>query len=92
MIKLLKKATPEPLQPYPVSYHVRIRAAGMLARFVEEMKRRTRVVETFPNDRSTAMLATAIALGSSDEWAIKRYLAINALEAVVKANPQLSRR
>jgi hypothetical protein len=36
-------------------------------------------------------LATTIALGRSDEWVIKRYLAMNALEAVGKPNPQLPR-
>jgi putative transposase len=71
MIKLLRKAPPEPLQPYPGSYHVRIRTTDMLARLVEEVKWRTKVVEIFPNDRSVATLATAIALRSSEEWAIK---------------------
>ncbi len=82
MIKVLNKATPEPLQPYPGSYHVRIRTTDMLARLVEEVKWRTRVVEVFPNDRSAATLATEIALRSSEQWTIKRYLTLDALEAV----------
>ncbi len=35
----------------------------------------------FPNETS-ATLATAIALRSSEQWALKRYLTMDALEAV----------
>ena len=56
------------------------------------MKSRTRVVGVFPNETSAQMLATEIILRSSEEWALKRYLAMEALEAAEKPNPQLSRR
>ncbi len=39
---------------------------------------------------AAATLATEIALRSSEEWALRRYLTMNALEAE-KPNPQLSR-
>ncbi len=76
---------------YPGSHHARIRTTNMLERLFEEVKRRTRVVGVFPNEVSAATLATEIALRSSEQWALKRYLTMDALEVVEKPNPQLSR-
>ncbi len=76
---------------YPGSHHTRIRTTNMLERLFEEVKRRTRVVGVFPNEKSASTLATEIALRSSEQWALKRYLTMDALEAVEKPNPQLSR-
>jgi len=65
----------------------------MLERLFKEVKRRTRVVGVFANETSAAgTLATEIALRSSEEWTLKRYLIMDALEATEKPNPQLSRR
>jgi putative transposase len=64
----------------------------MLERLFEEVKRRTRVVGVFPNEMSAAAtLATEIALRSSEQWALKRYLTMDDLEAVGKPYPQHSR-
>jgi len=63
----------------------------MLERLLKEAKRRTRVVGVFPNETSARTLATEIALRSSDEWALRRYLTMEALEVAEKPNPQLSR-
>ena len=76
---------------FPGSHHTRIRTTNMLERPFKEVKRRTRVVGVFPNETSASTLATEIALRSSEEWALRRYLAVDALEAVEKPNPQLSR-
>ncbi|HET7272142.1 MAG TPA: transposase [Rubrobacter sp.] len=76
---------------YPGSHHPRIRTTNMLERLFKEVKRRTRVVGVFPNEASASTLATEIALRSSEEWALRRYLTMDALEAVEKPNPQLSR-
>ncbi len=76
---------------YPGSHHARIRTTNMLERLFEEVKRRTRVVGVFPNEMSTATLATEIALRSSEQWALKRYLTMDPLQAVGKTNPQYSR-
>jgi len=76
---------------YPGSHHARLRTTNMLERLFREVKRRTKVVGVFPNETSAATLATEIALRSSEEWALKRYLTMDALEAVEKPNPQLSR-
>ena len=76
---------------YPGSHHARIRTTNMLERLFREVKRRTRVVGVFPNEASASTLATEIALRSTEQWALKRYLKMDALEAVGKINPQLSR-
>ena len=76
---------------YPGSHHARIRTTNMLERLFEEVKRRTKVVGVFPNETSAATLATEIVLRSSEEWALRRYLAMDALEGAKKPNPQLSR-
>jgi putative transposase len=76
---------------YPGSHHARIRTTNMLERLFREVKRRTRVVGVFPNEASASTLATEIALRSSEQWALKRYLTMDALEAIHKPNPQLSR-
>jgi len=76
---------------FPGSHQARIRTTNMLERLFKELKRRTKVVGVFPNETSAQTLATEIALRSSEEWALKRYLAMNAFETVEKPNPQLSR-
>ena len=76
---------------YPGSHHARLRTTNMLERLFQEVKRRTRVVGVFPNETSASTLATEIALRSSEEWALKRYLTMDALQAMEKPNPQLSR-
>ena len=76
---------------YPGSHHARIRTTNMLERLFEEVKRRTRVVGVFPSETSASTLASEIALRSSEQWALKRYLTMDALEAVEKPNPQHSR-
>jgi transposase-like protein len=76
---------------HPGSHHARIRSTNMLERLFKEVKRRTMVVGVYPNETSAATLATEIALRSSEEWALRRYLTMDALEALGKPNPQLSR-
>ena len=76
---------------YPGSHHARLRSTNMLERLFKEVKRRTRVVGVFPNETSASTLATEIALRSTEEWALRRYLTMDALEAIGKPNPQLSR-
>ena len=75
---------------YPGSHHARLRTTNMLERLFREIKRRTRVVGVFPNETSASTLATEIALRSSEEWALRRYLTMVALE-IAKPNPQYSR-
>jgi transposase-like protein len=76
---------------FPGSHHARLRTTNMLARLFKEVKRRTRVVGVFPNETSASTLATEITLRSSEEWALKRYLTMDALETAQNPNPQRSR-
>jgi putative transposase len=76
---------------YPGSHHSKLRTTNMLERLFKEVKRRTRVVGVFPSETSATTLTTEITLRSSEQWALKRYLTMEALEAVGKPNPQLSR-
>jgi len=76
---------------YPGSHHARIRSTNMLEKMFKEVKRKTRVVGVFLDETSAQTLATEIALRSSEEWALKRYLTMDALKTVEKPNPQLSR-
>jgi putative transposase len=76
---------------YPGSHHAKLRTTNMLERLFKEVKRRTRVVGVFPNESSAVTLATEIALRSSEEWALRRYITMDALETAEKPNPQLSR-
>lgn len=76
---------------FPGSHHAKLRTTNMLERLFKEVKRRTRVVGVFPNETSSSTLATEIALRSSEEWALRRYLTMDALETAKKPNPQLSR-
>jgi putative transposase len=76
---------------FPGSQHAKIRTTNMLKRLFKEVERRPRVVGVFPNETSTSTLATEIALRSSEEWALRRYLTMDTLETAQKPNPQHSR-
>jgi putative transposase len=76
---------------YPGSHQARIRTTNMPERLFKEVKRRTKVVGVFPGETSAATLATEIVLRSSEEWALKRYLSMEALKEAEKPNPQFSR-
>ena len=72
---------------YPASHHAKLRTTNMLERLFKEVKRRTRVVGVFPNESSAATLATEIALRSSEEWTLRRYLTMEALASLGKTKP-----
>jgi putative transposase len=76
---------------YPGSHHAKIRTTNVLEQLFKEVKRRTRVVGVFPNETSASTLATEIMLRSSEEWALTRYLSMEALEAAEESNLQHSR-
>jgi putative transposase len=76
---------------YPGSHRAKLRTTNMLERIFKEVKRRTRVVGVFPNETSASTLGTKIALRSSEEWALRRYLTMETLEAAEKPNPHHSR-
>lgn len=50
----------------------------MLERQNQELKRRTRVVRVFPNERSCLRLIAALLMKTSQEWMERKYLNMNA--------------
>jgi transposase-like protein len=66
---------------FPESHRQRIRTTNGLERLNQEIKRRTRVVRTFPNREACLRLVTAFAVEQSEEWLTgKRYLDMQELE------------
>jgi putative transposase len=66
---------------FPESHRRRIRTTNGLERLNQEIKRRTRVVRIFPNERSCLRLVTALAVEQSEEWITgRRYLDMGELE------------
>ena len=66
---------------FPESHRRRIRTTNGLERLNQEIKRRTRVVRIFPNERSCLRLVSALAVEQSEEWITgRRYLDMGELE------------
>ena len=60
---------------FPEPHRRRIRTTNGLERLNQEIKRRSRVVRIFPNERSCLRLVTALAVEQSEEWITgRRYL------------------
>jgi putative transposase len=65
---------------FPEPHRRRIRTTNGLERFNQEIKRRSRVVRIFPNERSCLRLVSALAVEQSEEWITGwRYLDIEEL-------------
>jgi putative transposase len=59
----------------PASHRLRVRTTNGLERLHQELKRRTRVVRSFPNRAALPRLVTALAMEQSEEWVSgRRYL------------------
>jgi putative transposase len=66
---------------FPESHRRRIRTTNGLERLNQEIKRRTRVVRIFPNEKSCLRLVTALAVEQSEEWITgRRYLDMGEFE------------
>jgi len=66
---------------FPESHRRRIRTTNGLERLNQEIKRRSRVVRIFPNERSCLRLVSALAVEQSEEWVTgRRYLDMGELE------------
>jgi len=53
---------------FPPAHRVRIRTTNTLERLNEEIRRRTRVVRIFPDERSALRLITTLAMEQSEDW------------------------
>lgn len=59
----------------PGKYRRRLRTTNMLERFIEELRRREKVIRIFPNRRSAWRLVGALCAEQHEEWATgRRYL------------------
>ena len=58
----------------PEPHRRRLRSTNMLERLNQEIKRRTRVIRIFPNERSCLRLISALAIETNDEWTSRKYL------------------
>ena len=71
---------------FPATHHRRIRTNNMLERLNKEIRRRTRVVGSFPDGDSALMLACArIRYVTSREWSTRRYLDMSRLDDNLQA-------
>ena len=68
------------LDDYPREHRRRIRTNNMIERLNREIRRRTRVVGSFPDGRSALMLICArVRYVTSGEWSTRRYLDMSRL-------------
>lgn len=69
---------------FPEQHWTRIRTNNTLERLNREIKRRTKVVGTFPDGQSALMLVCArLRHVTSSEWGIKRYLNMDHLHSMI---------
>jgi putative transposase len=67
---------------FPMRHWTRIRTNNAIERLNREIRRRTRVVGTFPDGRSALMLVTArLKYVAEREWGKRRYLDVSLLES-----------
>lgn len=62
----------------PAKYRRRLRTTNMLERFIEEIRRREKVIRIFPNEDSVWRLVGALCAERHEEWSTgRRYLIMN---------------
>ena len=73
----------------PAKYRRRLRTTNMLERFIEEIRRREKVIRIFPNEESAYRLIGALCAERHEEWSTgRRYLMMDAFyEWKVSARP-----
>ena len=73
---------------FPREHHRQIRTNNMLERVMREIRRRTRVVGSFPDGRSALMLAAArLQYVSGSRWGTRRYMDMNRLKEMQETEP-----
>ena len=82
------EATTYLLPEFPAGHRRRIRTNNMIERLNREIRRRTRVVGSFPDGDSALMLVCArIRYVTANKWSSRRYLDMSRLDgSLVEAN------
>lgn len=81
--RVVREGSPETLAytAFPREHWHRVRTNNAIERLNREIRRRTRVVGTFPDGRSALMLATArLKYVAESEWGSRRYLDVTLLD------------
>jgi transposase-like protein len=73
---------------FPSGHQRLLRTTNGLERLFGEVKRRTRVVGVFPSEKSAANLCCAVLLRATEEWALRRYLDMEPLRAMNRADDE----
>ena len=74
------------LDEYPPEHRRRIRTNNMIERLNREIRRRTRVVGSFPDGRSALMLVCArIRYVTANDWSSRRYLDMSRLDGIMQS-------
>lgn len=58
----------------PIEHRKKMKSTNMLERLNQELKRRSRVVRIFPNEKSCLRLLTALCQETSESWSDRNYL------------------
>jgi transposase-like protein len=68
---------------FPKSHWSQIRSTNPIERLNREVKRRTNVVQIFPNEDALIRLVGALLLEHNDEWAVtRRYMSLETMAAL----------
>ena len=73
---------------FPREHWAKIHSTNPLERLNKEIRRRTNVVGTFPNETAVTRLLGALMLEQNDEWAItRRYMTLKTVAAICDTAP-----
>jgi len=75
---------------FPKAHRTRMRTTNTLERFNEEIRRRTRVLRIFPDERSCLRLIATLSMEQSEDWD-RRYLDMSLLKEWSPLDDELSR-
>ena len=71
---------------FPSEHWTRIRTNNVIERLNREIRRRTRVVGSFPDGRSALMLICArIRYVTANDWSSRRYLDMSRLDGIMQS-------